>query len=135
MKMELVAILLSPKESAKTAQGFSGAFAMRSSIGIGNHFDPLLGGSGLRKRGLFTRQPTTNKFFERAQRGTILRSHKAYGIAYGASASSPADTVHIVFGMGRKVEIHHMRNALHIDPSGGDIRGDKDAHRAGFEIL
>src|SRR5713101_1566675 len=37
--------------------------------------------------------------------------------------------------MHREIVIHHMRDPIHIDAARGDVGGDEDTDRAGFEIL
>ena len=46
-----------------------------------------------------------------------------------------ADAMHVILRVHRKVVIHHVRNAVHVDAARGDVGRDEHAHRAGFEIL
>ncbi len=41
----------------------------------------------------------------------------------------------VVLGVHRKIKIHDVRNAVHVDAARGDVGGDKDADDAGFEIV
>ena len=57
------------------------------------------------------------------------------GVAHGVRAAGASDAVDIVLHMQRKIIVHHVRDAVHVNAAGGDIRRHQHAHRAGFEIF
>ena len=66
-----------------------------------------------------------------AAQGTgVFRGHKAQGIANRMGTTGAADAMHIVFRMHGKVKVHHVRDAVHIDASGGNIGGHQDLKSA-----
>jgi len=65
----------------------------------------------------------------------IFGRDEADGVAHRVGAARAADAVDVVLGVHRKVIIHHVRDAVHIDPAGCNVSRDQHAHGAGLEIL
>jgi hypothetical protein len=42
--------------------------------------------------------------------------------------------MNVILGMRRKVKVHHVRNPFDINPTSGDIRGNKNANRPSLKI-
>ena len=83
---------------------------------------------------VFSNNTATDKPLERSQRRSILRGHKANGVADRLRATGSSDPMHIVFGMHREVEIDHMRDAIDIDAARCDVRGHEHTNCAALEI-
>jgi hypothetical protein len=77
----------------------------------------------------------TNETFERAQRSLIFRGDKADRIADGMGATGASNAMDIILRVHRKIVVHHVRNPIHIDAARGNVSGDQDTDRAGFEVL
>ena len=45
------------------------------------------------------------------------------------------DAVDVILRLHREIVVHHVRNAVHINPARGNIRGHQHADRAGLEIF
>jgi hypothetical protein len=41
----------------------------------------------------------------------------------------------VIFRVQRKVEVDDVRNAVHINPAGGNVRGDEDPNHSVLEVL
>ena len=65
----------------------------------------------------------------------ILGGHEADGIPYRMRAAGSADTVDVILRVHREVVVYHVRDVVHIDAAGGDVRGHQHAHRAGLEVF
>ena len=63
----------------------------------------------------------------------LVAGDEADGRAVGTRAGRPADAVDIGFRYEGQFEVHHVRDAVHIDAAGGDVGGDQDAQLAGLE--
>src|ERR1051325_8044347 len=68
-----------------------------------------------------------NETFERPQRVVVFRRDEADGIADGVRAAGAADAMDIILRMHRKIEVHHVRDAVHVDAAGGNVRGHEHA--------
>jgi hypothetical protein len=64
----------------------------------------------------------------------LVRTDQTDGVTHGIGPSSAADPVHIIFGSRREIEIHHMRNPVHIDAPSGDVGRHQHAHDSGLEF-
>ena len=53
----------------------------------------------------------------------------------GVGAAGAADAMDVVLDVWREVEVHDVRDAVHVDAAGGDVGGHEHAHGAGLEIL
>jgi hypothetical protein len=93
------------------------------------------GSSVIEVFGAFARNAPADEALQRAQGAVIFRRHEADGIAHRVGAAGAADAVDVVLGMHREVIIHHVRNAIDIDPPGCDIGRDQHAHGPAFEIF
>ena len=56
-------------------------------------------------------------------------------VAHGVCPAGASDAVDIVLHMQRKIIVHHVRDAVHVNAAGGDIRRHQHAHGTGFEIF
>jgi hypothetical protein len=65
----------------------------------------------------------------------ILGRYETDSVPDGVGTTRPADAVNIVLRMHREVIIHHVRDAVDIDPAGGDVSRNQHAHGAGLEVL
>jgi len=77
----------------------------------------------------------TDETFERSQRSVVFRRNKTYRIADGVRATGASDAMNIILRVHWEIVVHHMRDPIHVDATGGDVRRHQDTHRAGFEIL
>ena len=84
---------------------------------------------------LFPYDPAADETLERTQRPLIFRRNKADRITDGVRAAGASDAMDIIFRVHREIVIHHMRDPIHIDATRGDVGGNQDTDRAGFEIL
>ena len=73
---------------------------------------------------------TSDESFQRAKSLSIFRRHKADGVSDRLCPSGPPDSVNIIFRMHRKIEIHDVRNAVHVNPSRRNISCDEHADRS-----
>ena len=85
--------------------------------------------------GAFTHDAPADETFERAQGAVIFGRHEADGVADRVGAACAANTMDLVLRVHREVIMHHVRDAVHIDPASGDVCGDQYAHGAGLEIF
>src|SRR6266568_2683562 len=83
----------------------------------------------------FAYKSPADKPFESAQRGMILRRGKTKRISNGQGASGAANAVHVILGMLRKVVIHDVGDAIHVNAARRDVRRYQNANRAAFEIF
>ncbi len=65
----------------------------------------------------------------------VLAGDQREGATIHAGATGAADAVHIVFRMGRHVEIEHMRQTLDVEATRGHVGSDQDADFALLEFL
>ena len=70
---------------------------------------------------------------QRTKSVSIFRRHKADGIPDRLCPSGPPDAVNIIFRVHRKIEIHDVRNAVHVNPSRRNISCDQHADLSRFE--
>lgn len=71
--------------------------------------------------------------FQGAQFGVILVGHKRDRIADLVRATSAADAVDVILHLHRKIVVHHMRNAVHVNAPRRDVCRDEHAHRASLK--
>src|SRR5206468_3434781 len=84
---------------------------------------------------LFPYDAAPNETLERTQRPLIFRCNETDRITDGVCAARASDAMDIILRVHRKIVIHHVRDPIHIDSARGDVGGDEDTDRAGFEIL
>ena len=77
----------------------------------------------------------SDESFQRTKRVSIFRRHKADGIPDRLCPSSPPDAVNIIFRVHRKIKIHDVRNAVHVNPSRRNIGRDEHADLSRFEVF
>src|SRR5208282_1433119 len=75
----------------------------------------------------------SDESLQRPKSVSILRCYKADGIPDRLRPSGPPDAVNIIFRVHRKIEIHDVRNPVHVNPSRRDIGCDEQADRSRFE--
>jgi hypothetical protein len=46
----------------------------------------------------------------------------------------PPDPVHVILHLRRKIQVHHMRNPIHINPPRRNVRRHQHPHRPILEI-
>lgn len=78
---------------------------------------------------------TPDEEFQVGQKIQIVRRDKAHGIPARFSSSGAADAVDVIFGIHWKIEIHHMRHAVDVNPARNDVGGDKHLDLAILEVL
>src|ERR1044071_10095169 len=83
----------------------------------------------------FAHDSPADKAFKRAQGVLILRHHKADGITHRVRAARSANAVNVILRVQGKIVIHHVRDAVHIDASRGDIGRNQHAYGTRLEIL
>src|SRR5439155_20203669 len=69
------------------------------------------------------------------QRPLTFRCNETDRITDGVCAAGASNAMDIILRMHRELVVHHMRDPIHVDTPRGDVRGDEDTNRAGFEIL
>src|SRR5690606_18509670 len=107
------------------------ARAGAGAIGTGTRF-PLIRDIGHRRRlevghlaafdGLFD-QP-----LDALEQFLVLAADQGHRYAVGAGAAGAADPVYIVLGHVGQVEVHHLRQLVDVQTSGGDVGGHQGAH-------
>src|SRR5260370_40643393 len=75
----------------------------------------------------FANEATANEAFEVTQRRAVVRSREADCIADCMRPAGAPNAMHVILGMHRKIVVHHVRNAIHINAAGRDIRSDQYA--------
>ncbi|MNL44746.1 hypothetical protein D3C87_1673410 [compost metagenome] len=65
----------------------------------------------------------------------VGRGHKGIGNAGATSTACAADTMHIVFGMHRHVEIEHVAHGRNIKTASGDVTGHQERQLIGLECV
>ena len=83
---------------------------------------------------LLTRNPAGDESLQGAKRPMILRRHKADRIADGVRTPGAADAMHVVFRMGREIEIDDVRDAFDVDAARRDVGGYQHANRTALEL-
>jgi hypothetical protein len=73
--------------------------------------------------GPLSHHAASDESLQRTKRVSIFRRDKTDGIADGLRSSSPPDAVNIIFRVHREIEIHDVRNTIHVNPSGRNIGG------------
>src|SRR3954454_11377051 len=83
---------------------------------------------------LLSNNPAPDKTFERAQLRLVLRRDETNRIAHRVSPASSANPVNVIFLVHREVVIHHVRDAVDVDPARRNVGCDKHPHRSRLEI-
>ena len=55
-------------------------------------------------------------------------------VTHGIGPPGAADPMDVVFGSRRKIEVHHVRDAVHIDAPGRDVGRHENAHGSALEL-
>jgi hypothetical protein len=76
----------------------------------------------------FPHEAAADEFFQRSEGRKILGRDEADGIADGLRTACAANAVDVVFGVHGEVVVHDVGDAIHIDASRGDVRGDEHPH-------
>src|SRR5439155_27149857 len=84
---------------------------------------------------LFPYDPAADETLERTQRPLIFRCNETDRMTDGVCAAGASDAMDIILRVHREIVIHHMRDPIHIVAARGDVCGDEDTDRAGFEIF
>src|ERR1035441_9610839 len=117
---------------APTGTATVGACHWLSRMGLGRFAWPLPltpwragGRSGpiVEALGAFAHNAPADEAFKRPQGAVIVGRYEADGVAHRVSAARAADAVDVILGVHREVVIHHVRDAVHIDPAGRDQIG------------
>ena len=77
----------------------------------------------------------SDESLQRTKSVSIFRRHEADGIPDRLCSSGPPDAVDIIFRVHWKIEIHNVRNAVHVNPSRRNIGRDEHADLSRFEGL
>ena len=72
---------------------------------------------------------------DRGHEPALARSDEADRVAGASGAPGAADAVHVRLGVGRDVEVDHVRDALDVEAARGDIRGDEDVELARLQLV
>ena len=75
----------------------------------------------------------SDESLQRTKSVSIFRRHKADGVPDRLCPSGPPDAVNIIFRVHRKIEIHDVRNAVHVNPSRRNIGRHEHADLSRFE--
>ena len=65
----------------------------------------------------------------------LLGGQEGDGLAVAAGAARATDTVHVGLGLAGHVEVDHQADAVHVQASGGDVRGHQHVKGAGAQPL
>jgi hypothetical protein len=78
---------------------------------------------------------TLDEAFEGFESVPVVGRNETNGHSVHVGPTRPADTVDIVFGMGRKVKIDDVSDSIDINAAGRDIGGDQNSDLSILEIL
>ena len=81
------------------------------------------------------RQYLADQRLDRRQQLHFVSAHQRNRLALVARAPGAADTVHIVLGNDRQVEVDHQRQVVDVQATGGDIGGHQHLNLAGLEAV
>jgi len=70
----------------------------------------------------FTNDTPADEPLQRTQFIMVFGSDKTDGVAHGMGAAGAADAVDIILRMHRKIIVHHVRNAVHVNAARRDVR-------------
>ena len=96
--------------------------------------NPLVGDVGARRQGQ-RRDRLAGGTLDGAQHADFTRGNKEDGVAGTAGAAGAADAVHVGFGIVRNVVVNNVADTRHVDAAGGNVGGDDDVQRAGFQLF
>src|SRR5215212_4575288 len=72
----------------------------------------------------------TDKLLERPQLALIFRRNETDRVAHGMGATGPANAMHVILRMHRKIVVHHVRDAINVDTACGDVGSNEHPHRS-----
>ena len=75
-----------------------------------------------------------NEALQRPEIVELVRTDQTDGITHGIGPAGAADPMHVIFGSRWEVEIHHMRNSVHIDAPSGDVGRHQNPHGSALEF-
>ena len=124
-----------------SVDGQGGVDIVRSLVdrqGVNRHGDRLgrlcyLVGDG--GSGTVARHLVADQLFNFTKVVGLLGREQGIGDAGQPGASGAADTVDIVFGVVRHVEVDHMADARHVEAARGDVGRDQHGDGAGFKAV
>ena len=83
--------------------------------------------------GPLSHHATSDESLQRTKSISIIRCDKADGISDGLGPSRSPDAVDIIFRVHREIEIHDVRNAVHVNASGRNIGGHEHTDLSRFK--
>ena len=79
------------------------------------------------------RDTASNQFFDRFEQIQFIDTDQRHGLTLVAGPSGAADTVDIVLGDVRQLEVDHVRQLVDVQTARGDIGRHQDPHGTFFE--
>lgn len=73
------------------------------------------------------RDRSIDEFLNIAEISQLTRGAEGHGTAIASGTGGPTDSVDVAFRFIGQVEVDHMGNIVHVNPSGGNVRGDQCA--------
>ena len=64
----------------------------------------------------------------------LIDAHERNCVTFTASSRRPSDSMDVVAGNIRQLEIDDVRQPIDVEPTRSDIRGNQNSHGPGFEI-
>ena len=80
-------------------------------------------------------QTASGEALDLAELALLLGGQEGDGLAVAAGAARATDTVHVGLGLAGHVEVDHQADAVHVQASGGDVRGHQHVEGAGAQPL
>ena len=93
------------------------------------------GGGVIKPFRLLPHDAAADESFQRAQFGMVLVRHEADGVANLIRAAGAANAVDVILHVHRKIVVHHVRDAVHVNAARRDVRRHQHPHHAFLEIL
>ena len=109
-----------------TAGGASAATSTARVLGPLDALDALDGDA---------RDHVSGQFLDRLDEHPVIGAGDAQRVATASRPAGAPDTVDIVLGMDRHVEIEHMAQAADVQAAGRDVRADQHLYLASLELL
>ncbi len=75
------------------------------------------------------------ELLDRHHEAFFVQAHQAHGFAFSARATGAPDAVHVVFADIGDLVVHHVRQIVDVDATGGDVGGHQRADGAGLETF
>ena len=93
------------------------------------------GGGVIKALRFFPHEAAADEAFKRAEFAMILVRHETDGVTDLIRAAGAADAMDVILDVHRKIIVHYVRNAVHVNAARRDVRGHEHAHGTGFEIV